>query len=898
MKKRMMRALALTLALVLMYTSALAAGLVLRPNDTGDAVKRLQQALIQLGYMSGEPDGKYGLVTERAVRQFQENYGLIADGKAGEATLYQIQLLTGIVVDTAPAVTPNPSQTDAPAASKGLFGGYYHKLDYGSSGDRVRVLQRALLELGFDIKKIDGVYGSSTFAAVKEFQRLTGLSVDGKAGEKTLKKLETFFDENGNRNGEQLVVQEQDTSTVYGEPKRTLRLNSVGQDVLYTQQRLVTLGYYRGTLDGVYGTGMVNAVKAFQKKNNLTEDGVLGAASRVRLFSTGAIGANEKVEEQVGERILREGMSGEDVKSMQARLKTLGYYNGTTDGKFGAGTLAALKAFQARNGLKADGVCGSDTVRVLWSQQAVDAGSSITPVPPTVVDSKPVRILRPGDKGDDVKSVQQRLSLLGYYGGSLDGAYGTGTTQAVEYFQRRNGLTVDGKVGSKTANVLYSANAIAADVAVTPQPSVNPNRPTRTLRLGAEGEDVKLLQSRLMELGYYAGKVDGKFGSGTSAAVTLFQLRNGLNPDGVAGTKTYAKLYSSSAISSNLTPTTTIPGVTGTIPSRQLYQGCSGDDVKSVQTRLKALGYYTGKIDGKYGSGTTSAMASFQLRNGLTPDGVGTSTVYAVLYSATAVEATTAAPAPTVPGTVTSYSKLTLGSTGNEVLRLQQMLASLKYTVNITGTYDEATRAAVIAFQQRNGLTVDGIAGVNTQTKLYSGSCVTGDTALPNTGSSSGSGSLEGGSFGPGPATSQVQLLQWYRDIKPTVKSGQTVTVYEPASGSTFRLRFYSLGQHADSEPLTAQDTATMKAAWGGAFSWDEKPVYVQLPNGTWCIASMHCMPHLSGSIKTNDFDGHLCVHFPRLMSECQQNAPDNGVRHQNDIRKAWKRMTGEDIPW
>ena len=122
--------------------------------------------------------------------------------------------------------------------------------------------------------------------------------------------------------------------------------------------------------------------------------------------------------------------------------------------------------------------------------------------------------------------------------------------------------------------------------------------------------------------------------------------------------------------------------------------------------------------------------------------------------------------------------------------------------------------------------------------------------------------------------------------------------MYEPSSGSSFYLRLYSLGRHADSEPLTANDTAIMKAAWGGKFAWTEKPVYVRLPSGTWCIASMHSMPHLSGSISNNDFDGHLCVHFPRTMTECQQNDPKNGVRHQNDIRKHWLKITGQEVPW
>ena len=319
-----------------------------------------------------------------------------------------------------------------------------------------------------------------------------------------------------------------------------------------------------------------------------------------------------------------------------------------------------------------------------------------------------------------------------------------------------------------------------------------------------------------------------------------------------------------------------------TRPTRLLYSGCTGDDVKSVQQRLKDLGYLTDKVDGKYGANTVAAMRAFQLRNGLT------GSVNAITAEGKQVDSTT----PTV------YTNLKVGATGDAVLRLQQALSNLRYTVTINGTYDETTRAAVLAFQKRNGLAPDGIAGVNTQTKLYTGDCVTGDTALPDENKNGGTGN-NGASFGNGPAKSQIKLQMWYTEIKPTIKSGQTVLVYEPSSGSSFRLRFYSLGRHADSEPLTAQDTAIMKAAWGGKFSWDEKPVYVLLPSGTWVLASMHCMPHLSGSIKDNDFDGHLCVHFPRTMEETIRNGDTkNGVRHQKDIRKAWKALTGEDITW
>lgn len=799
MKKSIVRVLALVLMLTLVITSS-AAALKLQKNDKSDNVRRLQQALTQLGYYSGTVDGSFGSGTKAAVTAFQQANSLTVDGIAGSATIALLEKQTGIDIDG------NSSSSSSTAT--GLFKGDYSKLQYTSSGSRVRVLQQALKDLGFTISKVDGVFGQSTFEAVMAFQKATGLTVDGKAGKNTLVKLESYFDSNGNVT--QPMITPKPTADLdniaYGIPTRTLREGMGGQDVLYTQDRLAALGYLTGISDGQYGAATKAAVLAFQKKNGLSADGVLGTNTRKRLFSEGAIGAKETSQpDGVGERKLTLGMKGDDVKSVQTKLIALGYLTGKADGVYGKATESAIRRFQTRNGLTSDGICGEDTVKALYSSTAIDAGSSVTPSPKPVDESAPTRILRPGMSGDDVKSVQSRLKALGYYTGTVDGNYGTGTM----------------------------------------------------------------------------------------AAVASFQLRNNLSADGVAGKRTYKKLYSSDALSAISTPTST-PTTGVTRPTRLLYSGCTGDDVKSVQQRLKDLGYLTDKVDGKYGANTVAAMRAFQLRNGLTGSGNGDTATYTILYSVNAITAEGKQVDSTTP---TVYTNLKVGATGDAVLRLQQALSNLRYTVTINGTYDETTRAAVLAFQKRNGLAPDGIAGVNTQTKLYTGDCVTGDTALPDDNKSEPGNN--GGSFGNGPAKSQIKLQMWYTEIKPTIKSGQTVLVYEPSSGSSFRLRFYSLGRHADSEPLTAQDTAIMKAAWGGKFSWDEKPVYVLLPSGTWVLASMHCMPHLSGSIKDNDFDGHLCVHFPRTMEETIRNGDTkNGVRHQKDIRKAWKALTGEDITW
>ena len=61
---------------------------------------------------------------------------------------------------------------------------------------------------------------------------------------------------------------------------------------------------------------------------------------------------------------------------------------------------------------------------------------------------------RRGSSGDVVKQVQQKLSAWGYYSGAVDGIFGSRTEEAVKYFQRKNGLTPDGVVGTKTLNAL------------------------------------------------------------------------------------------------------------------------------------------------------------------------------------------------------------------------------------------------------------------------------------------------------------------------------------------------------------------------------------------------------------------------------------------------------------
>ena len=98
-----------------------------------------------------------------------------------------------------------------------------------------------------------------------------------------------------------------------------------------------------------------------------------------------------------------------------------------------------------------------------------------------------------------------------------------------------------------------------ADVRSMLQVTIDPNNtPTPTpllLKLGAQNDEVRRLQQRLKDLGFYTGEVDGQYGPGTQASVILFQEQHGLTADGIAGEGTRTRLYSQNAQTFIPTPT-------------------------------------------------------------------------------------------------------------------------------------------------------------------------------------------------------------------------------------------------------------------------------------------------------------------------------------------------------
>lgn len=396
----------------------------------------------------------------------------------------------------------------------------------------------------------------------------------------------------------------------------------------------------------------------------------------------------------------------------------------------GAQTPTPEGSFQLPTATPAPGYPGVTATPDNGTIQVVTAA----PATPTVTPKS----LQVGFKNsDEVRALQKKLKELGYYNGSVDGDYGTGTEKAVRAFQKANGLSADGKAGKQTLEKLNSRDAVSkkeSEATRTPAKTNKPTnkptaKPTATpnltkeyyLQLGSSGKNVKTLQNRLIELGWLSGKATGTYDESTKAAVTAFQKKTkGLYDDGVAGPDTLKALYSANAARSS-------GAVAGT--GQTLERGSEGQAVRTLQKRLKDLGYYKGSVDGSYGTSTEAAVIAFQKMNGLTPDGKAGTATQNKIYSDDAKKSGSTSKEIDTKHTTgkdtagiasTGYVTLQNGASGADVKKLQQKLKDLGYYAgSVDGNFGDGTEAAVMAYQLKNNLTVDGKAGPATQRAIY-----------------------------------------------------------------------------------------------------------------------------------------------------------------------------------
>ena len=442
--------------------------------ESGEALSDaalVQQRLIELGYLQGAADGKFGQKSVSALKLFQAANGMEE---------------TGVLSDD---------------VREALF-------SESAVSDDVRRVQARLIELGYLDGAADGDFGQKSVSALKKFQQMHGL------------------EETGERNDETLAV-------LFSEEAKMVfpTLNSVSTNadaIRRLQQRLIDLGFMGGKADGDYGPKTYDAVLACQKHmaaqgHEVRTDGEADAVMQGILFGAEYSGYLQDV--QPGDE------SGE-VLRIERRLCALGYMDAAADKSFDEYAVECLKAFQQNIGSEANGIAdkavfdalfsadaaqaehyvlhsvrmGEKSVMVEYAQNALirmgfyehytgaangeydeeteDAlgrlydylskyGSSYaeTFAEMQSLSAAAVRTLMKADMAvytagidaqsepDEIARVQRRLRTL-FYDVEADGEYGESTAAAVEAFQTANGLEVTGIADRSTQMKLFSSQAV------------------------------------------------------------------------------------------------------------------------------------------------------------------------------------------------------------------------------------------------------------------------------------------------------------------------------------------------------------------------------------------------------------------------------------------------------
>jgi hypothetical protein len=137
-----------------------------------------------------------------------------------------------------------------------------------------------------------------------------------------------------------------------------------------------------------------------------------------------------------------------------------------------------------------------------------------------------------------------------------------------------------------------------------------------------------------------------------------------------------------------------------------------------------------------------------------------------------------------------------------------------------------------------------------------------------------------------------VELLDW-SEARSAVAVGEILTIVDVRTGMSYEIASFSNGNHADVEPITAEDTAIMLESFGGTWTWTPRPVLV-IVNGRTLAASINGMPHGGSTRSGNGMNGQICLHF-RGSTTHTPNGASHTRDHQNAVMEAFNTASAWD---
>ncbi|MGC9526923.1 MAG: peptidoglycan-binding domain-containing protein [Limnospira sp.] len=405
-------------------------------GDSGPGVRNLQDRLRDLGYFSANTTSYFGQITRNAVLRFQQDNLIAATGLVSEETL--------MLLNQRPVTLPGNIS-----------------LGPGSSGPAVGVVQQQLRRLGFYRGPISNNFDQATATAVRNFQIAYGLPPTGRVEATTQAVLVSWGAVvPGTPSVPSFPSNPPNSSTV-------LVLGSRGTAVVLLQQRLQQLGYYTGTVDGIFGESTRRAVIRFQRAYGIQPTGQVGPTTQfylVRVLAqptivsqipqVSAVAVQPAITPAVS---LTFGDAGTGVRRIQRRLRELNFYDGPINGFFDRTTQNAVIQFQQANGITTTGMVGPTTEAYLFNLNRRTFGSITPSVAAGSSDSSDTQVnvtsaatLSSGSVNTqvevksgtttasdavntqvDVTALQERLTVQGLYGGPINGVYDASTRSAV-----------------------------------------------------------------------------------------------------------------------------------------------------------------------------------------------------------------------------------------------------------------------------------------------------------------------------------------------------------------------------------------------------------------------------------------------------------------------------------
>ena len=328
-----------------------------------------------------------------------------------------------------------------------------------------------------------------------------------------------------------------------------------------------------------------------------------------------------------------------------------------------------------------------------------------------VISAAPAALPKFGDNGPEVVRLQEAIMARGFsIKGGVTGSYSEATRSALKSLQKVAGFKASGMLDEKTAKFLGLVDVVALSASSLPV-------------VGASGDAVWSVQQALINSGFAVkGGADGKFGLATTIALGKFQAAKGLTVTKVVDEATAIALGMLSApkpvvvasVKTSATTATPAAVVTSNFPKL----GDRSETVKAIQTVLinDSIGL-VGGADGRFGKGTSAAIAEYQKRRGLNITGSMDDATNAAMFAAPV-----AAPvAPIAAATTMTFETLPArGQSGDLVRALQNALIANGTAVKggADGVFGVATTVAISNFQAARALNQTKVLDVNTAVAL------------------------------------------------------------------------------------------------------------------------------------------------------------------------------------